>query len=257
MTVTNVPAAELHQVSPPFEVTLGDEQTEFSGTTRLFSEVALNFGVEVQTQEREDWQTLGRAAYIIDQYLDVERSDVMSDIAPRLFSGQPIPGVPEELSRDCRWFVERQSPTRQVEIQQQLERVILLVDAQAAAKLPDEVIAIRQEEAELLANLLSLLVEGRHDAEPRQRFNAWMSAFCRTGYMLDSLLDLKEDYETGASQVPPNFHSRRALAAATLKEASYARRTMSLKLLGKCAMVAVRYELRNKKADFTKPNEVI
>lgn len=257
MTATNASLAELQQTPPPFEVTLGNEQTEFSGSNRLFSEVATVFGVEVEPQERKDWQTLGRAAYIIDQYLDVERDDVMPDIAPRLFSGQPIPGVPEELSRDCRQFLERQSPARQAEIQELLVQVKLLVDAQAVAELPADVIRIRQQEAELLANLLSLPVDGRHDAQQRHRLNAWLIAFCRTGYMLDSFLDLNEDYSSGASRVPPNFHARRVLAGATLKEARSARHTMSLKLLGKCAMVAVRYELRNKKPDFTKPNQVI
>lgn len=49
----------------PFEVKLGDEQTEFSGTTRLFAEVAERFGVNLEPQERKDWQTLGRAELIL------------------------------------------------------------------------------------------------------------------------------------------------------------------------------------------------
>src|SRR6266576_6519181 len=86
----------------PFRVNLGGEQTEFSGTTRLFTEVANAFNVDLRPQERKDWQTLGRASYIIDQYLDAEKNTPEPDIATLLFSGQPIAGVPIELTDDCR-----------------------------------------------------------------------------------------------------------------------------------------------------------
>lgn len=256
MTTVSAPVAEL-QAQPPFEVTLGNEQIEFSGTNRLFAEVAEGFGVEVGPQERKDWQTLGRAAYVIDQYLDVVGGNVMPDIAPRLFSGRPIAGVPETLSEDCRSFLERQSPSRQTEIREMLDRVKPLVDRQAAAVSPDEVVAIREEEAELLANFLSLPAENRPDAVGRQKFNAWLVTFCRTGYMLDSFLDIKEDFESGASGVPPSFSARRVLAAATLRETIAAARQMPIRTLGKCAIVAVRYELKNQKPDFSRPNQAI
>lgn len=243
--------------SAPFRINLGDEQTEFSGTSRLFADVATGFGVDMDAEERKDWQTLGRASYIVDQYLDVERDHIRPNIALQLFSGESIPDVPTQLTADCLEFLERQTEARQREIWQLLDQVKPLVDRQAAAESPDEVVSVRLEEAELLANLLSLPVEGRRDATARQRFNAWLRIFCRTGYMFDSFLDLKEDYLSGASGVRPNFRARRVIGAAVLKEALDATRTMSPRVIGRCAIVALRYEIRNKKPDFTNPDEVI
>lgn len=187
----------------------------------------------------------------------MERDVVEPDIAPKLFSGEPIAGVPAELSEDCRQFIERQTEVRQSEIRQRLELVKLLVERQAAAVTPAEVVRIRREEAELLTNLSSLATDGRHDVSGRHRFNAWLGTFYSTGYLLDSFLDVKEDFENGASGVEPNLHSRLVIGAAAMKEALSATRKMSPRLLGKCALVAFRYEIRNKKPDFKNPGEVI
>src|SRR5947209_4425416 len=111
----------------PFEVSLGDEHTEFSGSVRMMTEVANLFGVTLTAQELADWQTLGRAAYVIDQYLDAEKDMPRPDIAIELFSDKTILGIPEEFTIDCRDWLERQSEERQAAINQQLVRVRLLV----------------------------------------------------------------------------------------------------------------------------------
>lgn len=254
MTTVDLPAG-LNEV-PAFEISLGNEQTEFSGTNRLLAEVAQEFGVILNGYERKDWQTLGRAAYIIDQHLDAEKNG-LSDIAPRLFSGEAVPGIPQEFTNDCRQLLERQNAARQMHIWHQLERVKPLVDAQASAVSATEVVKIRLDEADLLADMLSLPTDGRPDKTERQKFNAWLSAFCRTGYLVDSIKDLEEDFESGASGVRPSFQAKRILGSAALREVAAATRIMTARQLGKCAMVAIRYELKKQKPDFSRPSEVI
>jgi hypothetical protein len=240
----------------PFEVKLGDEQTEFSGSVRMMTEVANSFGVNLTAQERKDWQTLGRAAYVIDQYLDAEKDTHMSNISPELFSGRPIPGIPEEFSNDCREWLERQTGVRQAEINRQLTEIRLLVEAQAAATTASGVVAVRRREADLLADMLSLRPENREDARAREKFNSWLTVAMRAGYLLDSLRDIKEDYESGASGLKPGPVTSGKMAAYLLRETVVAAR-VSPRALGKGALVMMRYEIKRMHPDFSKSDVVI
>jgi len=240
----------------PFEVRLGDKNTEFSGSVRMISEVALSFGVVLTEQERRDWQTLGRASYIIDQYLDAEKNTPMPDIAAELFSDRSIPGIPEEFRNDCRDWLERQSEERQHEINSQLAEVRLLVEAQAAATSVAEVVRIRRREAELLANILSLSPEDRSDVVAREKFNTWLKVGMRTGYLLDSLLDIKEDYESGGSALKPGVVTSSKMVAYLLRE-TVAAACVSPRALGKGALIMARYSIKKIKPDFSNPETVI
>ncbi|GEM_PF-1727319 len=240
-----------------FEFKLGDEQIEFSGSVRMMSEVADSFGVNLTAQERKDWQTLGRAAYVIDQYLDAEKDTPMPDIAPELFSGRPIPGVPEEFSEDCKQWVERQTEARQAQINRHLAEIRILVEAQAAATTTSGVIAVRRKESDLLADILSLRPEGREDARARMKFNSWLTVAMRAGYLLDSLLDIKEDYESGASGLKPGLAASCKMASYLLRETVVAAKVSPKALLGKGAMVMMRYEFKKIHPDFSNPHTII
>lgn len=240
-----------------FEFKLGDEQTEFSGSVRMMSEVAFAFGVNLTTQERKDWQTLGRAAYVIDQYLDAEKDFPRPDIAPELFSGKPIPGVPLEFSQDCREWLERQPKERQIQISNYLTRIRLLVEEQTLATTASEVVVIRREESDLLAYILSLRMEDHEDAPARVKFNSWLIAAMRAGYLFDSLLDIKEDYENGASGLRPGLAASSKMAAYLLRETVIAARVSPIRVLGKGALVMMRYEFKKNHPDFADPNTVI
>lgn len=240
----------------PFEFSLGDEHTEFSGSVRMMTEVANLFGVTLSDEELADWQTLGRASYVIDQYLDAERDMPRPNIAVELFSGQPIPGVPTEFTYDCRHLLERQSQERQVTINKQLQRVRFLVEAQAAADTVPEVVAIRHEEADLLADMLSLNTEDQDDVSGRLKFNSWLALAMRAGYLLDSLRDIKEDYESGASRVEPRLKATAKMAAYLIQDTVVVAK-ISPRALGKGAMVMARYEFRRMHPDFSKPGQTI
>jgi hypothetical protein len=235
---------------------LGNETTEFSGSVRLLTEVAESFGATVTAQERQDWQTLGRAAYVIDHYLDAEVENPIPDIAPLLFSGHTIPGVPEEFTNDCQHWMSRQSENRQAHIQQQLGAVRILVERQAVATTPFEVVSVRREEAELLADMLSLRSENREDSIERKKFNYWLTTAMRAGYLLDSLKDIKEDYESGASGVKPGMTASGKMATYLLKETIQTAK-ISPKALGKGALVMLRYEIKKIHPDLSKSDTVI
>jgi hypothetical protein len=245
-----------HEATLPFQVEWREgDNIQFSGTSRLLYEAAGAFGVELEEQEQRDWRILLGAGYIIDQCLDGEKAGTIPHIATMLFSGEPIDGIPREFQERCRQFVHRQTPSRQVEIMDQLGQIKGLVEAQATSESPHEVIEIRRREADIFASLLSLPAQDRSDASRRERFNSWLTSFSRTGYMVDSFMDIKRDFLSGESGVRPTLHSHRVLAAAALKETFGAIRKTPLSLIGKCAMVAMRYEARNKKPEFSGPSQ--
>jgi hypothetical protein len=244
------------EIAAPFEVRLGNEQTEFSGSVRMMREVAESFGVSVTAQELKDWQTLGRASYVIDQYFDVVKADPTADIAVEHFSQLSIPGIPPQLIHDCIDWLERQAPDRQVTLVEYIAFVRKMVEAQAAATTVPEVVEVRHQEADVLGDILSLNSEGTADAAARQKFNNWIPRAMRAGYILDSLLDIKEDYESGTSGVEPGLKASAKMAAYLLKDTVEVAR-VSPRALSKGAMVMVRYQFKKMHPDFYKPTEII
>jgi hypothetical protein len=244
------------ETSAPFEVRLGNEQTEFSGSVRMMREVAELFGASVTTQELRDWQTLGRTSYVIDQYFDVVKDDPTADIAVEHFSQLSIPGIPQQLIQDCVDWLERQTPERQVTLVDYIAFVRKMVEAQAAATTVPEVVEVRHQEADVLADILSLNPAGAADAEARDKFNSWMPLAMRAGYLLDSLLDIKEDYENGSSGVEPGIKASAKMATYLLKDTVEVTR-VSPRALSKGAMVMVRYQLKKMHPDFSQSEQVI
>jgi hypothetical protein len=78
----------------------------------------------------------------------------------------------------------------------------------------------------------------------------------RAGYLLDSLKDIREDYESGASGVKPSLAASGKMAAYLMKETIRTAR-VSPRALGKGAMVMLRYEVKKIHPDLSKPNTVI
>jgi hypothetical protein len=240
----------------PFEVQLGDENTEFSGSVRMMTEVATLFGVSLTPQELKDWQTLGRASYVIDHYFDVVNDDPTADVAAEHFSKLSVPGIPNQLISDCVDFLERQSPARQLALVEYITLVRELVEAQATATTVPGVVEIRHLEADVLADILSLNTEGEIGAPARHKFNNWIALAMRAGYLFDSWRDIKEDYESGASGVEPGLVASAKMAAYLLKDTVTIAR-VSPKAFAKGAMVMARYEFKRIHPDFSKPEQVI
>jgi hypothetical protein len=246
---------ELDMVLTPIGVDLlqmeeTSAETSFSGSRYLFRSASEAFRVELTEQEDYDWRALLGGAYLVDHLLDIDKTDIMPHINA-VISGRAIPTLHRDTQLSFRNYMLRQDKSRYDDIMQRLDGVSQFAQRQAEAKTADEVVEVRIEEADLLAHLLSLPTEARGDAFAREKFNIWLRGWSRCGYLLDTFIDMKFDYENGDSGVRPSTSSRTTVAAATARESLTAIRNTPLILIGKCAVVGVKYSLLNRKPDMT------
>ncbi|HEX4774032.1 MAG TPA: hypothetical protein VH234_00760 [Candidatus Saccharimonadales bacterium] len=220
------------QISP-LEITTPSMPTsgERAGSAYLFGSVAESMGVELAPQERGDWKTLLAAAYAIDYIVDDEGKDIDSVVASFLAGGK-LEGATNLITTNFRRYIETQPEERRALTIQRLGAIGSHVELCSQAESVTELITARQDEAELYASFFELPLNNTSDKSQRSIFNAWLHVFSRTGYLVDSLLDLKVDYEDGGTKVEPTVANRIMLARAAFRESVVlARQTPSVALV--------------------------
>ena len=246
----------LAEAPAPFSVNLAEGSVEFSGSMGLFIDTALAFGVDLQEQERDDWLMMGRAVHIIDQYIDEEKTDIMPHVAAML-AGNSIVGIPDAFQDQCREYMERQSELRRADIIKKLGMVGTLVNQQASTASVHELLRIRRQEADLMANLLALPTFNRPDETQRKTFNSWLVSISHTGYLVDSFKDIKKDYASKSCSVEPSTYTRVILGGAATKQALDTLEKTPKKVIGKMIKVGMKNQILGKKPDFTNPEQLI
>lgn len=78
-----------------------------------------------------------------------------------------------------------------------------------------------------------------NDESQRRRFNEWLEGFSRVGYLLDSYVDMKDDFADGNVTVPVTFKARLEILRVALPEAMRALRKTPKRTLGRVACLAV------------------
>lgn len=222
------------------------------GSRRLLCDAALTFGVELTTQEFDDWRSLLAGAALVDHLLDP--LNVGGDVAlhiSQIFDGENLDGMRDDLQDIVRNYIEIQPQDVREGILEGVRQAGELALRQRETWDPSDVVSLRLEEAKILSNLLSLPCTGKEDAPQREIFNNWLIGWSRAGYLLDSLLDLGADFWNGESRVEPTFFAKVILAYATAKESFKALRKTPPRLLGKCAMNGINYAIRDKKLSAT------
>ena len=248
--MTEMDVTLMESIENPLTIAQSMEGVRSSGSRYLFRGAARSFGVELEDQEDEDWRAMLGGAYLVDHLLDIDKTDIMPGVAA-IVSGELIEGLHERTQVRFREYMLRQEESRYDDIIRRLEQVSSLSHRQALAESAQEVIDIRREEADLLAYLLGLPTHNRRDSVARERFNDWLVGWSRCGYLLDTLIDMKLDYDNGDSGVRPTTRAKAVIAGVAVKESLIATRKTPLRLLGKCALVGARYLLLNKKPDLT------
>jgi len=224
-----------------------------AGSRYLFADAAKAFGVHLDSQENDDWRTLLMLGYVIDELVDVDRRQDIGQQLRAVLAGDSFQYGPPELPARFRAYMAAQTDTRQAEILARLDQVSGFVDAQANSTTVDELVAVQAQEAQLFAQVLSLPVEDRPDAAQRNRFNQWLQGFSRVGYLFDTLVDLQQDYEDGSSSVRPTFRAKAAIGRITIKESLAAVRKTPPRLLGKVAVVGLKYQFLGKRPNLSNP----
>lgn len=226
------------------------ESRQFSGSRYLFREAAKAYKVRLEEHEDNDWRALLGGAYLVDHLLDVEQIDIMPAINA-IVAGELRDDLHTDTQARFANYMRRQPKDRYVDIMRRLGGVSAMAERQASATTAGEVIKVRLEEAELLAYLLSLPEDQRQDANGRRKFNKWLRGWSRAGYLLDSFIDMRDDYESGASGLEPTVKIRAQIGSTAAKEMARAAVKTPPQLLGKCALVGFRYLVLNKKPDLT------
>lgn len=227
-------------VDPP------EDGTAFGGSRLLFREAARQFGVHVTTQEDYDWLVELGAGMLIDHLVDVEKED----IGP-LFRDIANGNIRQDLNHDIQIrtinYLGRQTPEAMSTILRQVEEVNELAIAQRHATKPKEVVDIRIAEAEIFAAILALDESTEQDEVARRSFNTWLRGFSRTGYLVDTLFDVREDFESGGSGVRPGASALREYAFYATQESLNALKKTPPGLIGKCALAGFNYVMKQKR----------
>lgn len=224
--------------------------TSFSGSRYLFNRAAEVFGVELTEQEDNDCRALLGGAYLVDHLLDIDKTDIMPYLSS-IIAGHGIPTLHQDTQVRFRNYMLRQSEASYDDIMRRLDGVSLFAHRQTEARTAGEVIDVRLEEADLLTHFLALPTDSRSDSAAREKFNTWLGGWSRTGYLLDTLMDLRLDYRNGDSGLKPSVDAYATIAAATIKESLPAIRNTPMRLIGKCAIVGFKYTLLNMKPEMT------
>jgi hypothetical protein len=226
------------------------QSASYSGSRYLFREAAGAFKVQLKEDEYDGWRALLGGAYLVDHLVDNERADIMPAIADMLW-GRFREDLHLDTQHRFRNYMLSQPQDEYEGLLNKLSQVNGLVEAQRQAITPQEVVAVRLQEADLLADMLSLPAEGHPDVFERIRFNNWLLGWSRAGYLVDSLRDIQDDYQNRDSGLEPSARARTSLARSAFKEILVAAQKTPPQLIGRCALVAFRYVSMNKKADMT------
>ncbi|MBI5906601.1 hypothetical protein HY857_00930 [Candidatus Saccharibacteria bacterium] len=243
-------STDLLQSQPQAETNLDGEN--YSGTGLLLAKVAESFGADIGDQEVRDWRALLGGAYIIDQLLDVEKSGSVVPHITSILAGENLEGIRIGSQDRIRKYMAAQTPERQSEIMDKIGLVGILTEALTETEEAEELVRLRNEEADVYSGLLALPVEGRHDAAQRSVFNDWLASFSRAGYLIDSLVDMKEDHQSGATSVRPSLRSRAVVGRHAVSETATTLRKTPYRAIGQIAMVGFRYQVLNRKPDLSK-----
>lgn len=227
-----------------------DREAEFSGSRQLFTQVAEAFGVQLEEAEVVGWSDMLHLAYAIDEKIDVEHGSASGFIFD-LLSDKYETGPMQRTQARFQDYMEHQSETRYQTIIERLGGISLLAKQQSEADTVEKVVNVRLAEADLFSYLLLLPTENMPDKIPREKFNKWLGSFSRAGYIVDSLIDIKEDYEGGSTNLRPSIATRIGLAKSAAKEAFGGLRKTPPRVLGKTLLVALKYEFQSRKPDFS------
>ena len=227
-----------------------DESKSYGGSRELFRVAATQFGVNLTDREDFGWRELLGGAYIVDHLLDVKKVDIMPSIQ-NMLDGELIPDLTALPQLRISEYMNQQAESRRKYILDSLKQIGELVLAQRVAVKASDVVEIRIAESDIFSGILALDTEDRSDSISRSRFNSWLKSGGRTGQLLDSLLDVSEDYQNGESCVVPTTRSRSVFAAAMTKEAISTVRKTPPSLFEKMTVHGLRYVFKNDKPKVT------
>lgn len=181
---------------------------------RMFTAVAEGFGINVIQQEYEWWRATLLAARCLDDIVDEQGIQDLSGHVNLLIAGKPIDGMSESEAMAFKEAYDKEPERKQAA----LRAIYMALPEFAVAKRQPQTLRdflrVNNAEADIFAEMLFL---DPKDTD-RLRFNGWMHAFSRVGYLADFVLDSKKDYEAGVVSVRPTRTQTAWLGAQALAQ---------------------------------------
>lgn len=189
--------------------------------------------------EVDTWESWLRVALVIDKALDENYGD-FDAITTSIIAGGTHPDLEDATIKRCKDYLDNLPPP---ELQARLGGLTELKDTIAeytqttSAK---RLVELRLDEANYHSSFFTLPLRNAADA-PRLRFNQWVHGFNRTGYLVDSFVDLTSDYARGEISVRPTLSARATIGQAAVREAAPAIRLTPPSIILEAGRVAIRH----------------
>lgn len=179
---------------------------------RTLQVAARSFGVDVGPDEEAYWRAGLTTAAALDDLVDERGVRDLEPAFAAVTSGQPIGAVgmmSEGDAKEVAAVYARLSPARRVAWQRCAEQLPTYAAQKVGAlTVPTLVEVLTGEIDELFVSGLQLDTVGYDDATARTKFNNWLGAFSRVGYLGDTAIDMPKDYARGLVGVTPTLRNR-------------------------------------------------
>ena len=165
----------------------------------MFTSVANGYGVHITPQEHEYWRVTLHVARSLDNAVD---ENGVTDIHPfisDLVQGKPINGMNIDEAEEFGKMYAQLPLGRQKQLIETCIALPLFAHTKRNARSLKELLSINRAEAEAFAGILYLDISNQR----RVDFNRWLYLFATTGYLVDTILDVRKDYELGNINIQP------------------------------------------------------
>lgn len=179
---------------------------------RTLQIAARSFGVNVGPEEEAFWRAGLTAAAALDDLVDERGVQDLEPAFSAVTNGQPIGAegmMSDDAAQEVAAVYARLSPARRAAWERCAERLpAYAVQKAGALTVPKLVDVLTGEIDELFVGGLQLDTTGYTDATARAKFNSWLGAFSRVGYLGDTAIDMPKDYARGLVGVTPSLRNR-------------------------------------------------
>lgn len=214
-------------------LTLPDGQHTYSRGSSMLMEMAHNFGVEVDEQQHDEWAATLGTIYKLDTILDSDlpkperlgRFDALLGDVIEPGAEADCTLVPCALCQTSGHY-QSWDVAKQADFASNFEALKNSAEQRRATTTYRTLGTVTLLDGAIAARLISIPAEQN---SMEARFNRWLGYLGEAGAIIDTAIDLREDFERGLTQVRPTVFNRAGLIAMGLPVTEKALRGMPLR----------------------------
>ncbi|MBC7708086.1 sugar transferase [Polaromonas sp.] len=195
---------------------LGERKRGQRGADMLMS-VANGMGITVSEDEVQHWRVVLLAARTVDNEVDNANLISSSELVTDLIGGNPVGDMTALEAKEFSDIFAKLPARRQARLSNSFLVLPNLLSRKKSATTAKELLAINATEAQIFAAILEL-ESVDHNPQQQQVFNDWLAKFSSAGYMTDTFLDVRKDFEAGNLSLSPSKLRRAAFGVRAARE---------------------------------------